>query len=399
MKDLYEELQNLKDQHLFRFLKSIQHQQEASLQFENKTYHNFSSNNYLGLATDERLKEASREALRYGTSTGASRLITGSLNIHEELESFLAQFKQTEAALLFNSGYQANIGVLSGLMRAGDFIYSDALNHASIIDGCRLSKAQTRVYRHLDMNHLEELLKSDLHQRSSESRALIVTDSVFSMDGDLAPLTELASLAEQYDCFLMCDEAHATGVFGEQGAGLVSHTWPHSRPLFLSERLIQMGTFGKALGSFGAYVAASQACIQLLINKARSFIYSTSLPPAVIAASYAALKIVSQDQSLKNKLWENIVFLGQKFKGMNEGFAHPIPIRSPIIPIIIGHSQKTLEISQKLFEAGFWVHPIRYPTVAEGSARLRLTLMSAHEPASLEKLIDTLQLILTTSKD
>ncbi|MBF0492633.1 MAG: 8-amino-7-oxononanoate synthase [Deltaproteobacteria bacterium] len=422
MLNISQEIQELQSNNLYRSLKTISSDIGPYVEFQGRKLLNFSSNNYLGLANDHRLKDAAIQATeQFGTSSGASRLITGSMSLHQQLEEKIAQFKNTEAALVFNSGYQANLGIITALLREGDEIYSDELNHASIIDGCRLSKATTKVYRHNDMNHLGELLKSNCHphpdplpsrergQYSLSSpdggqyhsplprgegaggrvKRLIVTDSIFSMDGDLAPLQDLAALAEKYDCYLMVDEAHATGVFGKNGKGLVEAIWPDGRPSYLQENLIQMGTFGKALGSFGAYVAAATDVIELLINKARSFIYTTSLPPGVLAASLRAIEIVEQEPERRAKLWENIHHFSKVLNASRLTF-HASQISSPIIPILMGSSEKALELSQKLFEQGFWVSAIRYPTVAKGSERLRLTLMASQEKEHLDALAQLL---------
>ncbi|HLN85039.1 MAG TPA: 8-amino-7-oxononanoate synthase, partial [Candidatus Limnocylindrales bacterium] len=263
------ELQRLKDDGLYRRLRRVEGAQDATLILDGRDVINFSSNNYLGIANHPALAAAAREAIdRYGCGSGASRLISGNMTLHEELEAKLAEFKGTEAALVFNSGFQANTGILSTLVGEGDVIFSDALNHASIIDGCRLSRAKTEVYRHCDLGQLEQQLK----WAPSGARKLIVTETVFSMDGDEAPLAGIVELAEKYNAMVMVDEAHATGIFGANGAGVVAQ-------LKLGERvLVQMGTLGKALGGFGAYVAGSRALRDLLINRCRSFIFTTALP-------------------------------------------------------------------------------------------------------------------------
>ena len=336
------------------------------------------SNNYLGLATHPALKEAAMAALeRYGCGSGASRLISGTMELHRALEAKVASFKRAEAALIFNSGFQANLGVISALTGPGDLILSDALNHASIIDGCRLSKAEVKIYRHLDLNQLESFL-----QRGDENkRRLVVTESVFSMDGDLAPLKEIVTLTEHHGAMLMVDEAHATGIFGESGSGLVQE-------LGLSDRVaIQMGTFSKALGSFGGFVAGSKTLIELLINRARSFIYSTSLPPSVLAASHAAVDLVQRDRWLRDRLWGNVRFL-------NDGLVRLGILKngspSAIFPIMVGSPVAALELGEKLFERGLFVQPIRPPTVPLGTSRLRLTVMATHKHEELERALETL---------
>ena len=396
MKSLQEELEEIRAMGLERSLRRVDSDQGLYLEVEGRKVLNFSSNNYLGLANDERLKKASIKATaKYGTGSGASRLITGSMSLHHQLEEKIAQFKNTPAALVFNSGYQANIGILTALLKEGDEVYSDELNHASIVDGCRLSRASIHIYRHNDMNHLEEMLGgvgAPLAAPARKNRRLIVTDSVFSMDGDLAPLKELAALAEKYECWLMVDEAHATGVFGPGGKGLLEATWPNNLPVYLKEHLIQMGTLGKALGSFGAYVAGTQDLTQLLINKARAFIYTTSLPPGVLAASLKAIEIVEFEPERRKKIWENIRLFENV--GANlvfaEGDHKDRTYNSPIVPFIVGSSEKAIFYSRKLFEKGFWVGAIRYPTVAVGTERLRITLMATHTHEQIKLLSEAL---------
>lgn len=370
------ELDSLREKNLLRSLKTVGNDQGPEVLHQGKTYLNFSSNNYLGLANHPELIQASVAATKkYGVGSGASRLITGSMQLHEELEQALARFKGTEAALVFNSGYHANMGIIPALVGKNDVVFSDELNHASLIDGARLSRAALKIYGHADMGKLAQALQQS--RQSAVGSRLIVTDSVFSMDGDLAPLQQIMELAEQYDAWVFVDEAHATGVFGKKGRGLVEHfVIPSTHP-----RLIQMGTLGKALGSFGAYVCGSKELIEFFINRARTFIYTTSLPPAVLAAAIAALVLIQKDQSLKDQLWENIAYFGARLKIKNS---------SPIFPIIIGEAAKTMEISQKLFEAGIWAQGIRPPTIPPGTARLRLTLMATHSRAQLDHCLDAL---------
>ena len=411
MRSLKQELEEIRERGLERSLRRLDSDQGTIVEVQGRKLLNFSSNNYLGLANDERLKGAAVAAIQeYGTGSGASRLITGSMRLHYQLEEKIAQFKNAPAALVFNSGYQANIGILTALLQEGDEVYSDELNHASIVDGCRLSRATIKIYRHCDMNHLEEILRVGAKHASpvQKNRRLIVTDSIFSMDGDKAPLKDLATLAEKYGAFLMVDEAHATGVFGPNGKGLVEECWPEKRPAYLEDYLIQMGTLGKALGSFGAYVAGSKDLIDLLINKARAFIYTTSLPSGVLAASLKAIEIVETEPERRKKLWENVeLFLNMGTGGVRQGAPRMpaglqvedfrgMPQRqdpfkmSPIIPLIVGSSEKALQKSRQLFEKGFWVGAIRYPTVAKGSERLRITLMATHSPEQIKSLIKVL---------
>ncbi|MBX7149217.1 8-amino-7-oxononanoate synthase [bacterium] len=370
-----EKLDDLAQKGLYRTLRTTTSDQDATLTVNGRELINFSSNNYLGIANHPALKEASIKAIgRYGAGSGASRLITGSMTLHDELESAIATFKGTEAALVFNSGYLANTGVISCLVGEGDFIFSDELNHASIIDGCRLNKAKVMVYRHNDLSHLEELLKNHSRSTIHHPRFLIATDTVFSMDGDLCPLPDIMKLAEKYDALVYVDEAHGTGVFGKNGRGVVEHYGISSaHPL-----LIQMGTLGKALGSFGAYVCGSRDLINYLINKARTFIFSTSLPPSVLAASQAAINLLQSDASMTQKLWENVRYFKKEAV-------------SPIIPVLVGDAQKTMELSQKLFEKGIWAQGIRPPTVAEGSSRIRFTVMATHTKEQLDLCLKALK--------
>jgi 8-amino-7-oxononanoate synthase len=280
------------------------------------------------------------------------------------LEQELSRFKKTEAAILFNSGYAANTGVIPALMHEGDAVFSDGLNHASIIDGCRLTKASVQVYRHRDMNHLEALLRKIGHVR----RKLIVTDGVFSMDGDIAPLPEIVALAERYDALVMVDDAHATGVLGKSGRGTIEHFGLEGRIA------VQMGTLGKALGSCGAYVAGDRRLIDFLINRSRSYIYSTALPPAVCAASLAALKIIEREPERRAQLWHNRERFSAGLKSSGIGIRIS---ETPILPLMVGASEKAVEAGTKLFDLGIFATAIRPPTVPDGTARIRMTLTAS----------------------
>jgi len=368
-----EELRAIKATSLYRTLRRVENDQGPILRLDGREVINFSSNNYLGLANHPALAEAAKKAIdRYGCGAVASRLISGNMALHEELETRLADFKGTEAALVFNSGFQANTGILSTLAGDGDAILSDEFNHASIIDGCRLSRAKTIVYSHCDLNRLESALK----QAAGARRRLIVTETIFSMDGDEAPLTGIVKLAEKYDAWVMVDEAHATGIFGPGGAGVVSK-------LGLSDRvLVQMGTLGKALGGFGAYVAGNRALRELLINRCRSFIFTTALPPAVMASALAAIDIVAREPERRDALWENCRRLAD---GLNEiGFPLASP-QSPILPLVVGDAEKCMQLSGRLLENGIFAQGIRPPTVPAGTSRLRLTLMATHRPEHIER--------------
>ena len=330
------------------------------------------SNNYLGLATDEKLKQAARQALEtYGCGATGSRLISGNLEPYPVLEQELAKFKGTDAALVFTSGYQANVGTVSALVGPRDAIFSDALNHASLIDGSRLSRAETVVFRHCDPNDLEQKLAS----RARARRKLILTESVFSMDGDLAPLPELVFLAQKHGALLMVDEAHATGVFGPTGAGRIEE-------LGLQQQVdVQMGTFSKALGSLGGYIAASHDLISYLIHRARSFVFTTGLPPAVLAASTAALRIVRQEPERRETLWRNVRHLRGRLKELGFELGQN---QSQILPLRLGEERRTMAACRFLLKKGVFVQGIRPPTVPVGTARLRICVSAAHSEQDVE---------------
>ena len=369
-------LAEVKESGLYRHLRAVEGAQDAAIVLEGQEVLLFSSNNYLGLANHPTLKQAAQQAIQqYGCGSGASRLISGSMTVHHELEYRLARLKKTEAALVFPTGYHANIGLLSALMGLGDTILSDSLNHASIIDGCRLSRADTRVYRHADTAHLSALLQAC----PQAGQRLIVTDSVFSMDGDLAPLAEIVSLAQQHDAWVMVDEAHATGVFGPHGGGLVEE-------LGLTEQVdIQMGTLGKALGCVGAFVAGSHELIDWLVNRARSFIYTTAIPPAVAAAVLAALDIVEQEPERRQQLWDNTRFLLGSLHSLGYTLG---ATRSQILPVIIGEARETMVVAAALLQRGVFAHGIRPPTVPEGTSRIRVTPMATHTQDHLSRTLD-----------
>ncbi|RME67840.1 MAG: 8-amino-7-oxononanoate synthase [Nitrospirae bacterium] len=333
---------------------------------------NFGSNDYLDLASSPELKKASKEAIEtYGAASGASRLLAGGTDLYQRVEKKLAEFKQTEEALLFNSGYTANLTVLQAIVDNQWTILSDELNHASIIDGCKLSRAKVFVYPHCDLQALEEKLKGTAGPK------LIVTDSVFSMDGDIAPLPALWELAKTYEAVLYIDDAHATGVLGE-GRGSLAHF-----KLKAEDDIIQMGTCSKALGSFGAFVAGTKVLIEFLISTARGLIFSTALPPASVGATEKAIEIIKEQPSRLKKLWENreALFEGLKSLGLDTG-----PTETPIIPVILKDNNTALSLSQFLFQRGFYCPAIRYPAVK--TPRLRLTVTAAHEPQDIHALID-----------
>lgn len=377
---ILDELRELKDLNLLREYKTIEGAQGPYVYINGKSYLSFCSNDYLGLANHPKIKQAAIETIhQYGWGAGASRLVSGTMTLHQELEKKIAEFKGTEAALLFPTGYMANLGALCAFVSKGDMVVGDKLNHASIIDGCRLSGATFRIYPHKDVSQLESLL-----QRSSGyRRKLVVTDSVFSMDGDTAPLTEIAGIAKKYDAILMVDDAHATGVFGKQGKGLIEH-------YSLEGKIdIVMGSFSKAIGSVGGFIAGSKPLIDFLKNKARPFIYTTALPPAVCAASLTGLTLIQEDASLINRLWKNIACL----KSQLSKFMNTITIGGPIVPIILGSAEETLRASQKLYHYGIQIPAIRPPTVPPDTSRLRISLMATHNEYDIKRLTETLQLI------
>ncbi len=369
-------LQELEEAGLRRQLGYIQGSQGPVAAFDGREVLLLSSNNYLGLANHPALKQAGKAALeRFGSGAGASRLISGSMAPHRRLEERLADFKGTEAAVLFPSGYQANLGILSSLMEADDTIFSDELNHASIIDGCRLSRSKVKVFRHADMEHLEELLCAD----GPAGNRLIVTDSVFSMDGDLAPLERIVALARRHRAWVMVDEAHATGVFGPNGAGLVEE-------LSLQDEIeVQMGTLSKALGSCGAYLAGSRELVEWTVNKARGFIYTTALPPHVAATGLAALDVLAEEPQRRTRLWENAAFLARGLRNLGYTLGHS---ESPIIPVMIGDPVKTVQLSAALLKRGVFAYGVRPPTVPEATSRLRLAPMASHTRSQLEQALN-----------
>jgi glycine C-acetyltransferase/8-amino-7-oxononanoate synthase len=330
------------------------------------------SNNYLGLADHPRVRRASANAaIRWGAGTGASRLISGTMPAHAELESELAAFKGKQASLLFGSGYLANVGVISALAREGEVVFSDELNHASIIDGCRLAKAEVFVYRHADPEHLEWGLR-----KASGRGSLIVTDGVFSMDGDTAPLAQLADLAQIHDCRLMVDEAHATGCAGPGGRGAVAAAG-------LSDQVdVVMGTLGKALGSYGAYVCGSAELRDYLINTSRPVIFSTALPPPVVAAAGAALELLLRWPRRVERLQANAAVLRQGL--LAEGFDVEAD-GSHIVPVVVGEADRAMKLCERALEQGVFAQAIRPPTVPEGTSRLRMCVMSTHLVADLRR--------------
>ncbi len=370
-----EELELLKQRGLYRSTRLVEGAQQSRVRLDGREVIMLCSNSYLGLSDHPLLKDAAVRAVeRFGVSSGASRLVSGTMELHEELEASIAHFKETEAALVFNSGYAANTGIIPALAGRGDLIFCDRLNHASIVDGCLLSRAKLFRYPHNDMDALRRLLEDN----ETKGRRLIVTDGVFSMDGDIAPLPELVALKKEFGALLMVDDAHGTGVLGQAGKGTAEHFG------LMSDIDIQMGTLGKAFGSFGAYAAASLDIIEYLINTARSFIFSTSLPPAVLAISIAAIDLVTSPEgaSLRARLAGNA---GHFRNGLRSAGFDTMGSVTQIVPIFAGEPETAMEFSRLLLDAGVYVQGIRPPTVPAGFCRLRCTVMATHTPADLDE--------------
>ena len=366
-------IQSIIENNLYREPVSYSPLDAVHVESQGKKYLLLASNNYLGLTHSLAVKEAGIKAVKqYGTGSGGARLTTGSHPLYQKLEQALATFKNTEAALVFNTGYMANVGILSAIVNQGDVIFSDELNHASIIDGCRLSKGQTVIYRHADMKHLAEQLKTT----HCAGRRFLVTDGVFSMDGDIAPLDQIVELAEKYHTMVMVDDAHAVGVIGRGGRGTVDHFGLHGRVH------IQMGTLSKSLAAEGGYVAGSQEFIHYLVNKARSFIFSTALAPATVASAYAALQELQATPSLVDQLLANAQYMRTAL--LEAGLAVGGTV-TPILPIMVGEAALAVEMAQQLKAHGLIVSAIRPPTVPPGASRLRLTLSAAHDRPDLER--------------
>jgi 8-amino-7-oxononanoate synthase len=366
---------------LFRSLRRVEpdpHGHSGRVMIEGKSVILLASNNYLGLADHPRIKEAAIAAIRqYGFGSGASRLISGNGPSHEALEERIAQFKQTEAALIFSTGYMANLGILSCLIPSEGLVIADRLCHASLIDGCRMSGCRFRVYEHGDPDQLERLLI----RKPANQPTLIVTDGVFSMDGDIAPLPRLVELAERHGAVLFVDDAHATGVIGKEGRGTLEHFG--LRP----GSIIQMGTLGKALGGFGAYVAGSRVLIDFLINKAKTFIYTTALPPAVAAAALAAFDVLEEEPQLRERLWKNRNYYADGLKSLGFDILNS---ETPIIPIMIGDDRLAMTASHRLLEDGIFAPAIRPPTVPKGTSRIRTTIMASHTPEDIDRVLESL---------
>jgi glycine C-acetyltransferase len=370
------ELETLKQQGLYRRLRILETEQKAHAVYDHRDVVNLSSNNYLGLTTHPRLRQAALDAVRtYGVGTGSVRPIAGTMDIHMELERKLAAFKQTEAVVVFQSGFTANAGTVSSILTDRDVVISDELNHASIIDGCRLSRATIKVFPHKDVEAARRVLR-DL---PASQRKLLITDGVFSMDGDLGPLPELCAIAEEFGCIMMVDDAHASGVFGRNGRGTIDHFQMHGRVD------VQVGTLSKAMGALGGYVAGTRALIEFLYHRARPFLFSTSHPPAVAAACLAAVDVLLEEPRIIETLWENTRFFksGLQALGFNTGVSE-----SPITPVIVGDAALAMKLSDRLFDAGVFAQGIGFPTVARDKARVRTIVTATHTRDELQFALD-----------
>ena len=370
------ELAALRQQGLARTIRVIEGEQIARAHIDGREVVNLSSNNYLGLTTHPLLRERARDAIdRYGVGSGAVRTIAGTMAIHVELERRLAEFKQTEAVVVFQSGFTANAGTVSSILTKDDVVISDELNHASIIDGCRLSRADIKVYAHRDVGAARKILES----LPASQRKLLITDGVFSMDGDLAPLPDLCGLAEEFGCIMMVDDAHASGVFGRNGRGTIDHFDVHGRVD------VQVDTLSKAVGVLGGYVAGSRTLIDYLRQKARPFLFSTSHPPPVAAACLAALDVLLEEPQLIKRLWENTRFFqaGLQRLGFDTGCSE-----SPITPVIVGDGVLATNLSNGLFDEGVFAQAIAFPTVARGRARVRTIVTATHTMDQLQFALD-----------
>jgi glycine C-acetyltransferase len=374
---LGQELDSLRQQGLYRRLRVLDGEQRAHTSVDHKSVVNLSSNNYLGLTTHPLLRERALEALRtLGVGTGSVRPIAGTMEIHMELERRLALFKKTEAAVVFQSGFTANAGTVSSVLGREDVIVSDELNHASIIDGARLSRATIEVFPHRDAAAARAILQ----RLPRQQRTLIITDGVFSMDGDLGALPDLCDLADEFGCIMMVDDAHASGVFGRNGRGTVDHFGLHGRVD------IQVGTLSKAIGALGGYVAGSRSLIDFLYHRARPFLFSTSHPPSVAATCIAALDLLEQQPELIDRLWENTRFFkgGLQALGFDSGVSE-----SPITPVIVGDAALAMKLSDRLFDEGVFAQGIGFPTVAKGKVRVRTIVTATHTRDELQFALDT----------
>jgi glycine C-acetyltransferase len=370
------ELEGLKEQKLYRQLRVLDAEQKAHTTVDHKSVVNLSSNNYLGLTTHPKLRERALGAVKeFGVGTGSVRTIAGTMAMHMELERRLAEFKQVEKIVVFQSGFTANAGTVSAILAREDVVISDELNHASIIDGCRLSRATIKVFAHKDVAAARTIIEG----LPKNQRKLLITDGVFSMDGDLGPLPALCDLAEATGCIMMVDDAHASGVFGKNGRGTIDHFGVHGRVD------IQVGTLSKAIGALGGYVAGSADLIEFLYHRARPFLFSTSHPPAVVAACMAAIDVLLEEPEIIDRLWENTRFFkkGLQDLGFDTGMSE-----SPITPVIVGEGSKAMLLSDKLFARGVFAQGIAFPTVARDKARVRTIVTATHTREDLQYALD-----------
>jgi glycine C-acetyltransferase len=379
---LHDQIEELNAKGLYTKLHVLDSEQKPVATFDGREVINLSSNNYLGLTTNKALKRAAIDAVKkYGAGAGAVRTIAGTMTLHMELEEQIAKFKGTEACVVFQSGFTANAGTVSAILGKEDLIISDELNHASIIDGCRLSRATIKVFKHKDVADCERICKET---ENWPGHKLLITDGVFSMDGDIAPLAKLCDLAEKYNCIMMIDDAHSSGVLGKNGRGTVDHAGVHGRVH------IQVGTLSKAIGVMGGYVCGSRDLIDFLYRRARPFLFSTSHPPASAAACIAAFTLLDskEGERLIKKMWSNTKFFKRQLK--KRGFKFGTS-ETPIVPIHVGEAAKAFEFSKKLFDAGVYAPAVGFPTVAEGKARLRAIVTATHKRSDLERACEILE--------
>lgn len=376
---LKESLDALKEKDLYRSIEPVGSAAGAHVRIGNKDFLNFSSNNYLGLANHPKVKRAAIKAIRqWGTGSGASRLISGNLHIHGELEKRIARMKHEETALIYSSGYLANLGAVTALVGEKDLVLMDRLNHASLIDAARLSKAKLWVYPHKDAGTLDKLL----HRAKDFEKILVVTDAYFSMDGDVAPLDKIFEVCEKHNAMMMVDEAHSTGVFGKNGSGLVER-------FGLSGKIhVAMGTLSKALGSVGGFIAGKKTLREYLINKSREFIYTTAPAPAASGAAIEAIRIIEADKSLRNDYWTNILYLRNGLTAL--GF-DLMSSEGPIIPMLVGDTKKAVQMKEFLKKEGIFAPAIRPPTVPKGTDRIRLSVIAGHTKRDLDRLLKALE--------
>jgi glycine C-acetyltransferase len=377
---LTDELNNLREQKLYQKLRVLETEQLPVSRFDGREVINLSSNNYLGLTTYPKLRARALEAIeKWGVGSGAVRTIAGTMTIHMELEEKIAKFKHVEASVVFQSGFTANAGTVQAILSREDIIISDQLNHASIIDGCRLSRAEIKVFPHKDIEACENILK-EIEGRKCHK--LLVTDGVFSMDGDIAPLPQLVELAEKYGCIMMIDDAHASGVLGRNGRGTVDHYNLHGRVD------IQVGTLSKAIGALGGYICSTRDTIDFLYHRARPFLFSTSHPPSVAATCLAAFEVLEEEPQLIDRLWANTKFFkeGLKRLGLNTGVSE-----TPITPVIVGDAALAHEFSRQLFAAGVFAQSLGFPTVPVGKARIRTIVTATHTQEELTRALEILE--------